>query len=1147
MTIHRFFASHFSRPFFGSQYPLRLRLGVSLPMLTTASFLAAALLLNACGGKSTPPPPPQPPVEMPVQQPLITAPKYATALAEGLKASTSGETGCTFSWTIQGGQFKDGSQGVTGAEIEFSAGPEGVILLECKSTNAKGKGSLPTRYEIQIVAAPKIESFKAAKTPITAGGEARLTAVFSGGSGLVEGVGSVQSGVAFGTGPLMERREFQLTVTNDAGSKVTQRLSVDVIPSPGIFAFSAAKPILTAGQSTTLTAVFEGTGAIEGLGPVQSGVALPTGVLNESRHFILNVLNAAGDAVRRELKVDVVAPPVIDGFEVDKPILTKGKVAQLKAVFKNGRGEIKGLGVVQSSVQSGVPLSTGILLDSAAYQLVVTNAAGDFVARECAVKVVEAPHIQSFSVHKPTVTTGEGASLIAHFSGGKGSLEGLGPIFSEVAFVTAGLNAARSFTLNVTNDAGDITSRSVSVDVVLPPTIESFVATKSPVTQGTATHLTAHFSGGTGRINGTELVKSGVALPTGILSESKVFTLVVTNAAGAIAQKDLKIEVIDPPSIQSFSAIQSILTKGKATSLTAEFKGGKGHIENVGDIVSGGSLPSGPLDATRKFKLTVTNEAGTEIHQFAEIRVVDEPKIQSFTASASQITEGDPVTLSYQFSGGKATIQGLPGELISGGSSTVQPKESITYVLTVTNDAKDSVTEQRDVKVFAAPVIHAFSGGGLLNPGETTTLTAEFSGGKGVINQDIGPVESGFSIVTEPLSQGRIYTLTVTNDAGGSVRAHRVVAMPQTLAGGAFHSLQVMSDGTVRAWGSNTYGALGIKNHAAWGSPLAIPDLKGIRSVSADNNFSLALDEKGHVWSWGKNDVGQLGNGTTKNRSTPAPIPGLENVVALKASARHALFLTVDGKVWAVGTCDYLPDHINTRLPVCIQELDGVLSIAAGMENSFALKGDGSVWAWGYGPLGDGSGSSQGKPVQVKELSGIVALAAKGYCSMALKEDGTVWSWGNNAWGQLGYPAEAFSEVPAQIPELTGVVNIWAGCYSGLAQKSDDSLYFWGELGGSFGVDGLISKTPAPLPGLADFKCLGVGYSHCLALQSDGRLLSLGDNQAGQLGDGTVKPVMLPVPLEGLPKFKDVAGGGNFSLALDEEGNPLYNLYHGWF
>jgi alpha-tubulin suppressor-like RCC1 family protein len=43
----------------------------------------------------------------------------------------------------------------------------------------------------------------------------------------------------------------------------------------------------------------------------------------------------------------------------------------------------------------------------------------------------------------------------------------------------------------------------------------------------------------------------------------------------------------------------------------------------------------------------------------------------------------------------------------------------------------------------------------------------------------------------------------------------------------------------------------------------------------AASNHSVALKSDGTVWAWGWNSYGQLGDGTTTDRSTPGPVTGL--------------------------------------------------------------------------------------------------------------------------------------------------------------------------------------------------------------------------------------------------------------------------------
>src|SRR5688572_29135702 len=96
-----------------------------------------------------------------------------------------------------------------------------------------------------------------------------------------------------------------------------------------------------------------------------------------------------------------------------------------------------------------------------------------------------------------------------------------------------------------------------------------------------------------------------------------------------------------------------------------------------------------------------------------------------------------------------------------------------------------------------------------------------------------------------------------------AVPAH---AAPAVAAGG-WHSLALHADGTLRAWGDDSSGALGIGRSLVSARPLAVAGLTNVIAVSAGGNHTLALKGDGTVWAWGANDNGELGDGTTTSRS----------------------------------------------------------------------------------------------------------------------------------------------------------------------------------------------------------------------------------------------------------------------------------------
>jgi alpha-tubulin suppressor-like RCC1 family protein len=73
-----------------------------------------------------------------------------------------------------------------------------------------------------------------------------------------------------------------------------------------------------------------------------------------------------------------------------------------------------------------------------------------------------------------------------------------------------------------------------------------------------------------------------------------------------------------------------------------------------------------------------------------------------------------------------------------------------------------------------------------------------------------------------------------------------------------------------------------------------------------------------------------------------------------------------------------------------------------------------------------------------------------------------------------------------------------------------------------------IAASPQPKPDAM----LAAGQGHSIVLGPDGSLLTWGENQDGQLGDGTRLTRSAPSPLNGLRGFAAVAAGGSHTLAL---------------
>lgn len=129
----------------------------------------------------------------------------------------------------------------------------------------------------------------------------------------------------------------------------------------------------------------------------------------------------------------------------------------------------------------------------------------------------------------------------------------------------------------------------------------------------------------------------------------------------------------------------------------------------------------------------------------------------------------------------------------------------------------------------------------------------------------------------------------------------------RTVAGGEDHTVAVTQDGTVWAWGDNDDGQIGngAPNSTDYTTPQQVPGLSGAIAVSAGNDSSFALKSDGTVWAWGDNTYGQLGDGTTTDRATPVQVTGLTGVTRIAAGYFHVLALRNDGTVRSWGRNTY--------------------------------------------------------------------------------------------------------------------------------------------------------------------------------------------------------------------------------------------------
>ena len=119
-----------------------------------------------------------------------------------------------------------------------------------------------------------------------------------------------------------------------------------------------------------------------------------------------------------------------------------------------------------------------------------------------------------------------------------------------------------------------------------------------------------------------------------------------------------------------------------------------------------------------------------------------------------------------------------------------------------------------------------------------------------------------------------VITITFNGTTTGRLTPAQVTGITnatQITAGGG-HTCARLTDGTVRCWGYNSFGALGDGTTTKSSTPKLVASLTDVASVELGYSFSCVLRKSGAANCWGAGTSGQLGNGAILNSNTPVKV-----------------------------------------------------------------------------------------------------------------------------------------------------------------------------------------------------------------------------------------------------------------------------------
>jgi alpha-tubulin suppressor-like RCC1 family protein len=316
--------------------------------------------------------------------------------------------------------------------------------------------------------------------------------------------------------------------------------------------------------------------------------------------------------------------------------------------------------------------------------------------------------------------------------------------------------------------------------------------------------------------------------------------------------------------------------------------------------------------------------------------------------------------------------------------------------------------------------------------------------------------------------------------------------------------------------------------------PTPVAGINGqVVQVATSNSDGYALTSGGKVWAWGVASYGELGDGSHPAYSTRAvevDFPADVRIVSLANPMPFdgALAIDAHGHVWGWG--------FNVSGDLCLSGLMvlrpselplGGVALASGARTHSLFSSGDKVYACGsgeYGVLGTGSTTDSSRPVPVVGLPSterVTALTSSWEGSGALLSNGAYYNWGYNAAGQLGNGTTADSAVPVKVTLPVGVRQVFqggSGAKNGqtVAVLADGSVWAWGnndrgQLGNGTRVSSDVPLRVDVPRGVTFVRVSSGGYAS-YAIDRSGRLWAWGDNKSGQLGTGT-SPSMTTRPI----------------------------------
>jgi alpha-tubulin suppressor-like RCC1 family protein len=342
-------------------------------------------------------------------------------------------------------------------------------------------------------------------------------------------------------------------------------------------------------------------------------------------------------------------------------------------------------------------------------------------------------------------------------------------------------------------------------------------------------------------------------------------------------------------------------------------------------------------------------------------------------------------------------------------------------------------------------------------------------------------------------------------------------------------SIAIRSNGTLYAWGDNTYGQVGDNAVTQRIVPTLVNTTGSFTQLSSGNEYTMAIKSDSTVWLWGRNDIGQLGQTDTINRSNPTQITGSYSIVSAGASTAYAIDTSSRLYGWGLGTSGQLLTALSSSTPSIIDASNSYTNVTAGSLHAVTVRPNNTVYVWGdnsSGQLNTGDTVTRSSAVQI---GGSYTLLGNNRNITVLQSPGAAVSLGLNTNGQLGDGTIITRSSPVMIyagmqtsyvtPTRHGFGSwsqVAAGYSHSVALNSSNLLFTWGfNTNGGLGSSDVISRSsPTQVTSITgSFTQITASKDTAAVIRNDSTMWVWGLNTIGQLGESTTFNRSIPVQI----------------------------------